>query len=305
MSKKISKLTRRDIFDYLKLNHVVWCGRLEETEFLSRIYDLEMLPSYDSRFTDAGGDIWQHRINNYDWDDYWIFGDDRFDLTEGDDNIILRFLTEMLHPVVRSDLKEIHRLQQDLNSILKNDGYEIIEKMKLSGKPVFSARVIDFYKEKLNQKTNSIIKSFNSDYVAQQITIMESSIENSPHMAIGLAKELIETVCKSILNDHNIVYESSWTLLQLMKESSKILKLTPKDIPEEKKGSEIIRQILGNLSAIVHGLAELRNEYGTGHGKDPKFFGLQARHAKLAVGASSTLAIFLLETKNIKKTDSV
>ncbi len=72
---KISQLTRRDIFDAMKIEKVVWHGRLEETEFLARLYDLSTLPSHDSRFKDAGGDIWQHRVNNFDWDDDWVFGD--------------------------------------------------------------------------------------------------------------------------------------------------------------------------------------------------------------------------------------
>lgn len=37
-----------------------------------------------------------------------------------------------------------------------------------------------------------------------------------------------------------------------------------------------------------------------GHGKDGKLKGLQPRHAKLSVGAASTLAIYLLETHRMK-----
>jgi hypothetical protein len=33
------------------------------------------LPSNDPRFNDAAGDIWQHRINNFDWDIDWVFYD--------------------------------------------------------------------------------------------------------------------------------------------------------------------------------------------------------------------------------------
>ena len=300
MIKKISEITKRDIFDYLIINTINWSGRIEETEFLARLYNLEIIPSNDARFENAIGDIWQHRINNYDWDDYWIFGDKRFGLTGGDDSVFLNFLCEMLHPVVRSDNNEVLKIKNDLNGLLRNDNYEIIEKTKISGKPVFSARHIDYNREILQKQYNNINKSLNSEYVTQQITLMETSIENSPHIAIGIAKELIETVCKSILKDNEIECSSSWTLIQLMKETTKILKLTPKDISDEKKGSDIIRQILGNLTAIVHGLAELRNDYGGGHGKDPKFSGLKARHAKLAVGSASTLAIFLLETKNLR-----
>ena len=49
-------------------------------------------------------------------------------------------------------------------------------------------------------------------------------------------------------------------------------------------------------TTIVSGLAEIRNLYGTGHGKHGKHRGLSARHAKLAAGAAGTLAVFLFET---------
>ena len=87
----------------MKIEKVVWNGRLEEIEFLARLYDLSVLPSHDSRFKDAAGDIWQHRVNNFDWDDDWVFGNSRFNLYSGDDEILLAFLCETIHPVVRQD----------------------------------------------------------------------------------------------------------------------------------------------------------------------------------------------------------
>jgi hypothetical protein len=78
---RISQITRRDIADAITVEGVNWNGRLEESEFLSRIFDLNSLPSTDSRFKDAAGDIWQHRVNNpEDWTDDWIFRDERFNL---------------------------------------------------------------------------------------------------------------------------------------------------------------------------------------------------------------------------------
>ena len=100
----ISEATRRDIFDSIVIEKVSWNGRLEEPDFLARLYDLKSMPSSDSRFSDAYDDIWQHRINNYDWDDYWVFTDTRFNLLHGEDEMFLRFLCETLHPVVRTGI---------------------------------------------------------------------------------------------------------------------------------------------------------------------------------------------------------
>lgn len=56
----LSRVTRQNILDGMRIDNVVWSGRLEEVEFLARLYDLKSLPSNDSRFPDASGDIWQH-----------------------------------------------------------------------------------------------------------------------------------------------------------------------------------------------------------------------------------------------------
>ena len=41
----------------------------------------------------------------------------------------------------------------------------------------------------------------------------------------------------------------------------------PEDIPEKAKAAETIKRLLSNLATITSGIAELRNSYGTGHGK--------------------------------------
>ena len=67
--RKITEVTRRDIVEIFSTGSISCYGRLEETEFLSRLYDLDEIPSTDSRFNTAERDIRQHRINNDDWED--------------------------------------------------------------------------------------------------------------------------------------------------------------------------------------------------------------------------------------------
>ena len=51
-----------------------------------------MMPSTDKRFDNADADIWQHRINNSDWEDNWVFYDERFGIHNGEDHALLRFI---------------------------------------------------------------------------------------------------------------------------------------------------------------------------------------------------------------------
>ena len=133
-------------------------------------------------------------------------------------------------------------------------------------------------------------------YLKRQIDTMQSSVETHPGLAIGTAKELVETVCKTILDDRRIALSGKEDVLHLVKATCKELKLTREDIPDSAKATETIKRILSNLATLAQGVAELRNPYGTGHGRHAKTRGLQPRHARLAVGAAATLATFLYET---------
>ncbi len=121
---------------------VYWGGVLDEIEFLSRLYDLDQLPSNDDRFATARQDIRQHCIANpADWDSDWIYHDDRFGLNTSDDALLV-FLAETLHPVVRPDPVEVKLLHDFYNSVLIHDGYEIVQTGSISGAPVFGYRRI-------------------------------------------------------------------------------------------------------------------------------------------------------------------
>jgi hypothetical protein len=285
----------------MQIEGFAYHGRLEESEFLYRIFDLSKLESFDMRFDNADSDIWQHRVNNpNDWPDNWVYSDPRFNLMSCDDSVLLQFLCETIHPIVRGDTSEVTRLLQIYNEHLKNDGYEILERTRVSNKAIFTGRKKITGTESIKQKNSTIAQKLDAEYVTKQINLMESSIENLPHVAIGIAKELIETCCKKILEERNIEIDKNWDLIALLKNTNKELQLQPEDVAENKKAAKTIKSILGSLIAVVHGICELRNEYGSGHGKSAKFQGLGPRHAKLAVGASTTLAIFLLETHELK-----
>lgn len=137
---------------------------------------------------------------------------------------------------------------------------------------------------------------FDAKHLAEQIRRIEQSIESDPSLAIGTAKELIETCCKTILAERGKPVAGCPDIPVLTKETLKELKLVPDGIPESARGSDVVKRLLQNLGTIGNNLAELRGLYGTGHGKHGKAEGLTPRHAKLAVGAASTLATFLFDT---------
>jgi 23S rRNA pseudoU1915 N3-methylase RlmH len=144
------------------------------------------------------------------------------------------------------------------------------------------------------------VEVFNSAYLSKQIQRMEQAVEEDPDLAIGTAKELVESCCKTILQERGESLPGKPDVSALTKATLKALDLVPEAVPDAARGKDVIKRILHNLAQIGNNLAELRGLYGTGHGKDHKATGLQARHAKLAVGSAATLATFLFETHKAK-----
>jgi hypothetical protein len=143
MSDEISEVTRRAIIDYFTMSQTHWSGRLQEDDFLARLYDLNDLPSHDYRHTNASGDIYQHRVRNRDGEDDWVFYDSRFNILYGSDEQFLRFLAESVHPIVRPYADEARKLVEVYNKELAADGWEFSVVKEISGRPIFAPHKID------------------------------------------------------------------------------------------------------------------------------------------------------------------
>ena len=157
--------------------------------------------------------------------------------------------------------------------------------------------------EPLIQGIRKYATSHNLEALHSQVDRLSQAAENDPSLAIGTSKEMVETICKTILQDRGISTQNK-ELPKLVRTTAKQLSLLPDDIPDNAKGADVIRRVLSNLNQVAQGLAELRNLYGTGHGRDGRFIGIAPRHAKLAVGAATALGMFLLET-HLERTQPV
>jgi len=146
---KITGVTRRDIFDLFKKGitednwltretiYYPYYGRFEIVDFLKRLYNLADWESQDSSVDNAEEEITMH-THNGDYPDDWIFEDERFQLFDGEDNILLNFICEVFHPEVRDENGVWERYLEKINTLLNEDGYEIVATSKLSGRDVFS-----------------------------------------------------------------------------------------------------------------------------------------------------------------------
>lgn len=132
------------------------------------------------------------------------------------------------------------------------------------------------------------------EIIAQQVYAIEDAIEHVPDFAFDLAKTLVESVCKTILEDIGHPAEPAWDAPRILRETTTYLAILPPGHPSAAKARDSIKKTLSGLHTTIQGLCELRNDYGlSSHGRDGLSARLDLRHATLAAQAADTIVSFL------------
>jgi len=114
---------------------------------------------------------------------------------------------------------------------------------------------------------------------------------SDPEGAITLARSLLESVLKHILDERKVAYNDKADLPELYRLVAKELNLAPDQHTED-----TFKRILGGITSVVHELGSLRNRLGDAHGKGKGSVRPAPRHAELAVNLAGSIALFLVET---------
>ncbi|MEN8671781.1 abortive infection family protein [Nocardioides sp.] len=122
------------------------------------------------------------------------------------------------------------------------------------------------------------------------------TLEADPRAAVGSAKELVESTAKLVITQTGGSYSRSADIQKLTNAAQEALGLAPKQIGAELSHSTGLKSLLGGLLSLGRGLAELRNDAGTGHGQESVPAWVEPRHARMAVGAAHVWCQFVLET---------
>ncbi|MCW2983509.1 MAG: abortive infection protein [Conexibacter sp.] len=119
---------------------------------------------------------------------------------------------------------------------------------------------------------------------------------SDPSGAITAARSLLESTCKTILDDRGVTYSERGDLPALYKAVQKALKLAPSDHTEEQ-----FRAILGACTTVVKELGSVRNRISDSHASGRKTYRPAPRHAALAVNLAGSMALFLMETHEARQ----
>ncbi len=133
--------------------------------------------------------------------------------------------------------------------------------------------------------------------IREQLDRIRRAVEDDPALAVGGAKELIESTAKVVLTELGRPLDERTDLPDLARQAQLALGLHPSATSSGPDSSDGVKRILGAVTTIAIGVAELGNRgHGTGHGPVTARIGLRPRHAHLAVNAAITWCQLMLDT---------
>lgn len=143
-----------------------------------------------------------------------------------------------------------------------------------------------------DDNTSNALETFDAEGVHMVWNKALARRTSDPEGAITIARTLLETVCKRILDERASAYTDTEDLPKLYAMTAKVLNLAPNQHSEEP-----IKAILGGAMNVVNGIGTLRNRLSDAHGRGGKLpVRPSPRHASLAVNIAGAVATFLVET---------
>jgi hypothetical protein len=140
------------------------------------------------------------------------------------------------------------------------------------------------------------------DEMRRQVERIRRDHATDPEAAVGQAKELIETACKTILGLTGEVPGGKEDLPKLVTRTLRHLGLDPSQL--EESAADVVelraaKRVLGGVAAVLNGAGELRNARGTGHGRSGSPL-IDASLARLTAGLVLPTVIYLIEAYEVR-----
>lgn len=135
-----------------------------------------------------------------------------------------------------------------------------------------------------------------ASHLEQQLNAIETAVHGAPNLAADLARTLVETVCKTILNDRGHDSEGLG-FKDLLKQTYVAIQLVPDAKLDSPESIAALRQLAENLDAAILGISLLRQAEGVAsHGKDAYFALLEETQGEFVARAADALVTFLYKS---------
>lgn len=203
----------------------------------------------------------------------------------------------MADPIIRDMLPKFVRTYRNLSAFwpyIKHEASTYAERRQIIG-GAFTP-LMDYLEGRNSAPSDKVasdaLETFDAEGVHAVWAKALARRNTDPEGAITVARTLLETVTKRILDEMGETYTDKEDLPKLYASAAKALNLAPSQHTEEP-----IKAILGGAMNLVNGIGTLRNRLSDSHGRGGKLpVKPSPRHASLAVNTAGAVATFLVET---------
>jgi Abortive infection C-terminus len=131
-------------------------------------------------------------------------------------------------------------------------------------------------------------------HIEDQIKSIEQAVVENPGLAFDLAKTVVESACKTILNERNVSFEPDDGLPRLFRAVTMNLSLLPVTLSRDAEARRSLAQTLSGLHTSLVGVCELRNAFGfASHGSGEPRPAMESVQALLAAQTADAIVGFL------------
>jgi len=148
--------------------------------------------------------------------------------------------------------------------------------------------------DELDRELGLTLTSFDAEHVSRFWQKCLDRKSSDPDGAITVARSMLESVCKHILNSRSIPFDHTSNLPSLFHATLDCLSLAPRQ-----QTDDAFRRLLGNCQSIVNGLASVRNDIGDAHGKVDGELTASQFEAEFAVNLAASVATFVLQQSSV------
>jgi hypothetical protein len=137
-----------------------------------------------------------------------------------------------------------------------------------------------------------LVKARNLEVIDFEFERALKNVTSSPREAVSAACNILETIFKIYIEEHSHLTMPAKQDLQAVWKVVKVDLGLDASIVEERD----LQEIISGIMATVNGIGALRTHGSSAHGSVKRPYKLKPRHARLAVHAAHTIAVFVLET---------
>ena len=131
-------------------------------------------------------------------------------------------------------------------------------------------------------------------HINAQVEALEIAVAANPGLAFDLAKTLVESTCRAVLEERSVTYSRGHDLPKLFKSVREQLSFVPQTAVDSVETEDSLKKTLGGLATTIQGICELRNQCGfASHGPGSPRPAMERVQALLAADAADAIVGFL------------